>query len=139
MSLMKEEVKTELVRRLRSGDYPKTSSVLAAYKLIDKTNDKDDHSDDQFVDADTPGAVLCYCFAGVLAQQAVDAGVVQASESSHLRRFDGSASFPSRMILEWAAEPGEVESLTDELWKLIDKNDNGWSFEQLATEVEATL
>jgi hypothetical protein len=138
MGLMKEEIKTEFVRRLRSGNYPKISGNLAVYKLIDGT--KEDHTNDEYAeDANTPGAVLCYCFAGVLAQQAVDAGVVQARDSFHRRTFDGSASFPSYGVLEWAAEPGTADSLADRLWNLVDKNDNGWSFEQLATEVEATL
>lgn len=94
---MNEKIKTRWVAALRSGDYPQGTGLL---RRVDATG------------------TAYHCCLGVLCELAVEAGVVERSESS----FDGSRvtsyaggsfKFPPREVVEWAGVLGDNPVVAD--------------------------
>lgn len=94
---MNEEVKQELVKRLRSGDYKQGRS-----RLRKRRKDEDGGEED------------CYCCLGVLCDIAVEAGVTKwsdgvraCSDSSEVavplkRKYGAEDALPTKAVVKWA-------------------------------------
>ena len=102
---MKTEIADELIRRLGSGRYKKTTGRLKErYHATGKT---------------------CYCALGVLSQMASEEGVVETQERARnmygvtVTEFNGEAGFPPEAVLEWAGFADR-----DNVWEVINLNDD---------------
>ncbi len=123
---MNEDVKTEWVKRLRSGDYPQTKEHL-----------RDDNG---------------YCCLGVLCEVAREANVVTYERieggTAVFHRYDGETGALPTSVRLWAGVSGsnpltdvyEEEDGTGSRLTLAELNDNlGMSFAEIADVIERDL
>lgn len=110
--MMDQEIKTQWVSALRSGEYKQGREEL--------------RRDDRF------------CVFGVLCDLAVKAGMAEWRHEPQQAIWDGMEKGfygPTWRILVWADLRGNFDSVRE----LAELNDSGWSFEQIATLIEEKL
>lgn len=122
-----EEVRTEWVRRLRSGDYEQTTARLKRYE--------DDN--------------VSYCCLGVLCELAVENGIIKEGDTEVRQLGEvavfgspteaSSAKLPSE-VAEWAGLKSSVGRFINERGSyrsLTELNDGGKKFSEIADIIES--
>lgn len=120
---MKEDIKTEWVTALRSGNYSQSAGIL-----------RDDRG---------------FCCLGVLCDLAVKAGVATSIESAigegtiayldkdALPGSTGDVAYLPQSVMKWAGLTASNPQAGDDY--LSSLNDNGFSFEKIADVIEKEL
>ena len=118
---MKQEIKAEWLRRLRSGEYEQLSGQLG--------------------NADTNER----CCLGVLCDIAAEKGVVVArpySEEDNSLMVDGACTVLPFSVSEWAGLGRTIDpdvQVDEDYRSLSDLNDSGYTFAQIADVIEEYL
>jgi hypothetical protein len=111
--MTKQEIKTEWLKRLRSGDITQTQRVLGR----------------------TDGSRCCL---GVLCDIAVEEKVVQKQVSPEISRitYNFNSEFTPLTVMTWAWLNSKDGSITTKGTSLADINDSGTSFSTIADIIE---